>query len=292
MSNDYFLVVDKEIATKLNNNTNPAIIPILNTRGLHHIGPMLMRLPIILFCIILIFLYVKTNHQKKLSYNENKSILAGTLIGLSILLLYYFADNTLEFFQWDKTTQELLIMTHEQASTTSDGIKVIIDEHNPFIDDNNEKKTDLYWVLKETYNKIIRKNNTKTMNWEIWREKIMSSNSPVNKNIRDGLRSIGSGKWEQQNIFSARLSTILFTVGIVVLGWSIKTYSRIALWLYTIAIFEICLNIWAVLPSQKFTRKFIYLKDRLQIMTACLGIVFLSFVLGTSADSSLDLLTS
>jgi hypothetical protein len=287
MSDNYFLVVDKEIATKLNSNSVPAIVALLNTLGLHTINPTLMITPLILFCIILIFLYVKTNQEKKLSYPENKSIFIGTLIAMSILLLYYFADTSTQIFQWDETTQELLIMTQ---NTGAHGMKVIIDDHNPFADDNNEKKTDIYWVLKETYYKTIKKNNTKTMDWNIWRDKIMSSNSPVTKNILDGLNDIEAFKWEEQNTFSSRLSTILLTVAIVLLGWSSKVYSRIGLWLYTITIFIICLNIWVVLPSQNFTRKYAYLKDRLQIMSACLGIVFLSFVLGTSEHSLLELI--
>ena len=287
MSNNYFLVVDKEIATKLNSNSVPAIVALLNTLGLHTINPTLMITPLILFCIILIFLYVKTNQEKKLSYPENKSIFIGTLIATSILLLYYVADSSTQIFQWDETTQELLIMTQ---NTGEHSMKVIIDDHNPFADDNNEKKTDIYWVLKETYYKTIKKHNTKTMDWKVWRDKIMSSNSVVTKNILDGLNEVEALKWIHQNSFSSRLSTILLTVVIVVLGWSSKVYSRIGLWVYTIAIFEICLNIWVVLPSQNFTRKFAYLKDRLQIMSACLGIVFLSFVLGTSAASSKDLL--
>ena len=288
MIDDYFLVVDKEIATKLNNNSVPAIVALLNTVGLHTISPTLMITPLILFCITLIFLYVKTNQERKLSYPENKLIFIGTLIGMSILLLYYVADTTQQIFQWDERAQELIVMT--QTIETDHGVKVIIDEHNPFADDNNEKKTNIYWVLKETYYKTIKKNNTKTMDWKVWRDKIMSSNSVVTKNILDGLNDIEAFRWEQENIFSARLSTILLTVAIIVLGWSSKVYSRIGLWIYTIAIFEICLNIWVVLPSQNFTRKFIYVKDRLQIMMACLGIVFLSFVLGTSAASAKDLL--
>jgi Ca2+/Na+ antiporter len=288
MPDDYFLVVDKEIATKLNNNSVPAMVALLNTLGLHTINPTLMITPLILFCIILIFLYVKTNQERKLSYPENKFIFIGTLIATTILLLYYIADTTRHVFQWDETAQELVVITTTEKA--DHGIKVIIDEHNPFADNNNEKKTDIYWVLKETYYKTIRKNNTKTMDWDIWRDKIMSSNSVVTKNILDGLNEVEALKWIHQNSFSSRLSTILLTVAIVVLGWSSKVYSRIGLWIYTIAIFEICLNIWVVLPSQNFTRKFAYLKDRLQIMSACLGIVFLSFVLGTSAASSKDLL--
>ena len=288
MSDNYFLVVDKEIATKLNSNSVPAIVALLNTLGLHTINPTLMITPLILFCTILIFLYVKTNQEKKLSYPENKSIFIGTLIAMLILLLYYIADTSRNIFQWDETTQELLVVTTTEKA--DHGIKVIIDEHNPFADNNNEKKTDIYWVLKETYYKTIKKHNTKTMDWKVWRDKIMSSNSVVTKNILDGLNEVEALKWIHQNSFSSRLSTILLTVVIVVLGWSSKVYSRIGLWVYTIAIFEICLNIWVVLPSQNFTRKFAYLKDRLQIMSACLGIVFLSFVLGTSAASSKDLL--
>ena len=287
MSDNYFLVVDKEIATKLNSNSVPAIVALLNTLGLHTINPTLMITPLILFCTILIFLYVKTNQEKKLSYPENKSIFIGTLIAMSILLLYYFADTSTQIFQWDEKMQELLIMTQ---NTGAHGMKVIIDDHNPFADDNNEKKTDIYWVLKETYYKTIKKHNTKTMDWNIWRDKIMSSNSPVTKNILDGLNDVEASTWEQHNTFKLAYLTILLTVAIVVLGWSSKVYSRIGLWIYTITIFVICLNIWIVLPSQNFTRKYIYLKVRLQIMTACLGIVFLSFVLGTSEHSSLELI--
>ena len=290
-------VVDKDIAEQrgINNDMGvPAIVGLLSNAQMEKpqdidkkYNKVVYLAPLIIFYIIFSILYYYSNKMKKFRKLENCYIYIGLGISTIILLIYYIQDNPSINIQWDKTSQQLLWYNILNKEGKKEHEMEVINSNNPFTKNNDEKKTNLYWVSKKNFDIATKKNKTDMMSWGKWAQHFLATTSAPGLKISSNVDSyIGEIFNSQLNILGShfyKMLVILLTVAFNTVNWNLEVYKRLSIWIYTILILEVLISSFFVVTSNLNARNYIYIKGRLQAISSCLGIVLIFLYMGSAS---------
>lgn len=289
-------VVDDDIAKRAGKNNDqgvPAIVGLLSNAQLaepqdidNKYNQIVYLAPLIIFYIIFFILYYYSNKMREFHKWENQYMCMGLGISTIILLIYYIQDNPSINIQWDKTSQQLLWYNIRNKEGKDNEMEVI-NSNNPFTTNEEEKKTNLYWVSKKNFDIATKKNKTVMLPWGEWAKSFLATgNAPglkISSDVNKYLDEIFSPQFNILGSHFYKMLVILLTVAFNTVNWNLEVYKRLSIWIYTILILEVLISSFFIVTSNLNARNYIYIKGRLQAISSCLGIVLIFLYMGSAS---------
>ena len=146
-----------------------------------------------------------------------------------------------------------------------------------------EKKSMGYSISSPYFHKLKREGKLSSIPLEKWlieiNEKDHIYNPKKNQSI-DSLQEMNPGEMSKG---STRRVVILLTIAFIVAQWDIKIFDKVSLWIYSAIVIEAFISS-LYLPYRRMRDTYIwmYVKKRLQTITACIAIVILILFSGAA----------
>jgi hypothetical protein len=231
-------------------------------------------------------------YGKKIIYSKSEKmhLIGGVLVSCCILSVYAIFDTIIPSIFIDKKNNDLLFRPAPFLSNNrgvDDIKKMVIMSDNKFMITPYEKKNMSYSISLDYFKKLQRNNKIDAITAAEWfktrdAESHVWKGSETMKNSSDHFLEIS---FSQMSTSSTRRVALLLTIAFIVSQWDIKVYDKLSYWIYGGIIIEAIITS-LYLPYNDTSTPYIwmYIKKRVQVMTALLGIIVL-FLFNAAARS-------
>ena len=223
--------------------------------------------------------------QLTYSHNEKVHLIIGVTVGCLILSTYAIFDTVIPSLLIDEKTNDMVYRPFcvkncevGEARSEDTQIKRVIISNNKFMVTPEEKKNMAYSIPFNHYKILNQYNKIDTITVEKWIKEIDKSShiwkGPTERiNDADKFLEIS---FSEMSTTSTRRVALLLTIAFIVSQWNIKVYDKLSYWIYAGIIIEAILSSINVPYNSTYVPYiWMYIKKRVQVMTALLGIIVL-----------------
>lgn len=222
-------------------------------------------------------------YGKRLTYshNEKMHLIIGIVVGCSILSIYALFDTLVPSILIDEKTQNLVyrpFCTICDNRGDDDHIKKVITSNNKFMVTPEEKKNMAYSIPFTHYKRLKQGGKINTETLEKWIKDIdkrshIWKGTSGRESLTDKFLEIS---FTEMSTSSTRRVALLLTIAFIVSQWNIKVYDKLSYWIYAGIIIEAIISSINIPFNSTYTPYiWMYIKKRVQVMTALLGIIVL-----------------
>ena len=232
-------------------------------------------------------------YGKKIIYSKSEKmhLIGGVLVSCCILSVYALFDTVIPSILIDKKNNDLLFRPSTFLSNNSRGDdyekKWVIMSDNKFMITPYEKKNMAYSIPMDYFKNLQLNNKIDAITAAEWfktldAESHVWKGSETMNNSSDHFLEIS---FSQMSTSSTRRVALLLTIAFIVSQWDLKVYNKLSYWIYGSVIIEtIITSLYLQHNNTNSPYVWMYIKKRVQIITALLGIIVL-FLFNAAARS-------
>ena len=215
------------------------------------------------------------------SYSEKMHLIVGIVVGCCILGAYATFDTLIPSILIDEKTNDMVyrpFCTICDNRGDDDHIKKVITSNNKFMVTTEEKKNMAYSIPFTHYKMLKQQGKIDTITVEDWIKELDKKS-----HIWGGITSqqIKTDKFlhisfSEMSTTSTRRVALLLTIAFIISQWNIKVYDALSYWIYGAIIIEAFISSINIPFNSTYTPYiWMYIKKRIQVITALLGIIVL-----------------
>jgi hypothetical protein len=232
--------------------------------------------------------------QLTYTYAEKVHLIVGVIAGCFILSIYAIFDTLIPSILIDKKTHDMI---YRPFCTTCDNrgdddhVKMVIMSNNKFMVTPDEKQNMAYSIPFKHFELLKQQGKLDSITVAQWIKELDKS-SHIWKGV--------SGRESQTDKFldisftemstsSTRRVALLLTIAFIISQWNIKVYDKLSYWIYGGIIIEAIISSINISFNSSYTPYvWLYIKKRVQVMTALLGIIVLFLFRAVSSKNKLS----